>query len=324
MCGMSTQPSTETVTGVRIVTIDARHDGQRLDNFLMRELKGVPRGHIYRLLRTGQVRVNRGRCDASRKLCVGDEVRLPPVRMSEPKEGPDIPPGLLALLRDCVLHEDADLLIINKPAGLAVHAGSGVDYGVIEAMREARPDLPELELLHRLDRDTSGCLMLSKNRAALTGLQTLIRRGGLYKQYQALVRGVWRGGQREVDAPLRKNTLSGGERMVRVDPREGKPSRSIFAPEKVFAQASLMRVEIPTGRTHQIRVHAAHIGYPLAGDEKYGDADFNRRLREKGLRRLFLHARTLRFTHPVTGRTLEVSAPLPVELVNVIEALTRP
>lgn len=306
--------------GVRHLQITADHAGQRLDNFLLRELKGAPKSLIYRIVRSGEVRLNGGRVQPDRRLAAGDMLRIPPVRLGEREERPlRVPPGLAERLREAVLYEDREVLVLDKPAGLAVHKGSGLDYGVIELLRALRPDEPFLELAHRLDRDTSGCLALAKTPAALRAIQEALRTGRVEKRYLALVRGYWNHGPREVNQPLRRNVLRGGERMVEVLD-DGKPARTQFQPVSLHKPASLLEASIATGRTHQIRVHAAYVGHPLAGDEKYGDADFNRLMAEHyGLRRLFLHAHSLNL--PLGGRDIAVSAPLDAELKAVMDRL---
>lgn len=306
---------------VREVRVGEHQAGQRIDNFLITQLKGVPKTHIYRILRKGEVRVNKGRIKPDYRLQEGDVVRVPPVRTGEAPAPAQPGARVLDVIAASIIYEDDALLILNKPAGIAVHGGSGVSYGVIEALRALRPEAPFLELGHRLDRDTSGCLVLAKKRSALRAFQALLRSSGMDKQYLALAQGRWGGGTRRVSAPLRKNVLSSGERMVRVDP-EGKPALSIFEPVTRFADATLMRVTLVTGRTHQVRVHAAHAGHPLAGDDKYGDPVFNRHMAGRGLKRLFLHASALQFTLPMERpRDIAVSAPLPPELCAVIDRL---
>jgi 23S rRNA pseudouridine955/2504/2580 synthase len=306
--------------GVRHLKITADHAGQRLDNFLLRELKGAPKSLIYRIVRSGEVRLNGGRVQPDRRLAAGDMLRIPPVRLGEREERPlRVPPGLAERLREAVLYEDREVLVLDKPAGLAVHKGSGLDYGVIELLRALRPDELFLELAHRLDRETSGCLALAKTPAALRAIQEALRTGRVEKRYLALVRGYWNHGPREVNQPLRRNVLRGGERMVEVLD-DGKPARTQFQPVSLHKPASLLEASIATGRTHQIRVHAAYVGHPLAGDEKYGDADFNRLMAEHyGLRRLFLHAHSLNL--PLGGRDIAVSAPLDAELKAVMDRL---
>ncbi len=304
------------------ITIDKGNEGRRIDNFLISRLKGVPKSRIYRILRKGEVRINKGRIRPNYRLKEGDILRIPPIRVAEaPFSGP--PPALLARrLADTVLHEDGELLVIDKPSGIAVHGGSGVSQGVIETLRAMRPDARFLELVHRLDRDTSGCLMIAKKRSALRALHELLRNDHIDKRYLALVRGKWKGGERRVKAPLHKNTLASGERIVRVDP-EGKSAVTVFRPVRRYPQATLVEATLHTGRTHQIRVHAAHIGHPIAGDEKYGSASFNREMRELGLSRLFLHARSLRFRLREENDTLQLEAPLPGELELLLKKLEK-
>lgn len=305
----------------RLLSVGDEDAGQRLDNFLFRQLKGVPKGHVYRLLRTGQVRVNSRRVKPDYRLQAGDDVRLPPVRQEE-KAAPGQPPRWQQqALREALLYEDEQLLIVNKPAGMAVHGGSGISFGVIETLRVLRPEAPSLELAHRLDRDTSGCLVVAKRRSALRGLHGLFREGGVDKRYLALLNSTWRGGERTVSVPLEKNRLQSGERMVKVS-GAGKQSESLFEPLQKFAGAVLMEIRIFTGRTHQIRVHAAHIGHPVAGDDKYGDWEANRRFKALGLKRMFLHAHSLAFEHPASGAPLAVTAPLDEELQAVLKRLT--
>ena len=306
-------------TAVRIVDVDSERAGQRLDNFLMTQLKGVPKSLIYRVLRTGQVRVNGGRAKPETRLVGGDQVRIPPVRLPD-KETLAAPSENLAdLLASRIVADEREFLVLNKPSGLASHGGSGISLGAIEALRALRPG-DTLELVHRLDRDTSGLLAFAKKHSALRKLQALIRDGQVGKRYLALIKGSPAKQRFDVDAPLLKNQLQGGERMVEVDD-DGKPSLSRFRVLERFDHATLVEVEIVTGRTHQIRVHALHAGHPLAGDDKYGDADFNRAMKAKGLRRLFLHAHQLRFPWGEQEEKL-YSAPLDVDLRAVLEALT--
>ena len=304
----------------REVEIDEGSAGQRIDNFLLKSLKGVPKSRIYRILRKGEVRVNKGRIKPDYRLKLGDIVRIPPVRVSESDSSMRPGDRILKLIGGSVIHEDERFLIINKPSGLAVHGGSGVSFGVIESLRALRPEARFLELGHRLDRDTSGCLVIAKKRSALRSFHELLRSGRMDKHYLALVSGQWRVGRKGIDAPLRKNTLRSGERIVRVSD-DGKAALSIFEPVTIYSDASLMRVKLVTGRTHQVRVHAQHAGHPIAGDSKYGDADFNRRMAEIGLKRLFLHASELRFTLPDDGQEICVHAPLQVELQKVLDRL---
>ena len=304
---------------VETVEVPEDKDGQRVDNFLVTRLKGVPKSLIYRILRTGQVRVNGKRAKPDLRLAAGDAVRIPPVRTAErPDSGPP-PAGQTARVEAAILHEDREFLVIDKPAGVASHGGSGISFGAIELLRAARPR-DTLELVHRLDRDTSGVLVLARKRSALTGLQAQIREGRVEKRYLALLAGTLPQQRFTVDAPLRKFVLQGGERMVRVDD-EGKPSRSRFAELERYASATLAEIALETGRTHQIRVHAAHSGHPVAGDEKYGEREFNRSMREFGLKRLFLHA--ARFEFSLGERSYSFSAPLPAELSTVVSNLQR-
>jgi 23S rRNA pseudouridine955/2504/2580 synthase len=310
--------------GVRHVTVDSGHAGQRLDNFLLSTLKGVPRTHVYRLLRKGEVRVNKGRARPDYRLEEGDVVRIPPVRQGE-SAGRAIAAraaasGRFDWLAERVLVEDEHLLVLDKPAGLAVHGGSGVAVGLIEALRELRPQNPFLELAHRLDRDTSGCLLIAKSRKALVRLHTMLRDGEIDKYYLALVAGRWRGGARRVELALEKNRPASGERRVEVGD-EGKDSVSEFTPREKLDVATLVEVHLLTGRMHQARVHAAHLGHPIAGDDKYGDGDFNQAMKGHGLTRLFLHAARLEFRHPDSGHPLRIQAPLPAELERVLEKM---
>jgi 23S rRNA pseudouridine955/2504/2580 synthase len=300
------------------VEVPEDRDGQRIDNFLVTRLKGVPKSLLYRLLRTGQVRVNGKRAKPDLRLAAGDTVRIPPVRTAERTDPGTPPSGRTAQIEAAILSEDRDFLVIDKPPGIASHGGSGVSFGAIELLRAARPR-DALELVHRLDRDTSGVLVLAKKRSALTALQAEIREGRVEKRYLALLAGALPQQNLIVDAPLRKFALQGGERMVRID-EDGKPSRSRFSEVERYPSATLAEIAIETGRTHQIRVHAAHIGHPVAGDEKYGDREFNRSMREAGLKRLFLHA--ARFEFSLGERSFGFSAPLPDELKNVLDALS--
>jgi 23S rRNA pseudouridine955/2504/2580 synthase len=304
--------------GVQQVEIDPGHAGQRIDNFLLGRFKGAPRSLVYRLLRTGQVRINGGRAKPEVRLQLGDRVRLPPVRLAPPDEPVAAPAGLLARLEDAIVFEDRHLLVLDKPSGLASHGGSGIRHGAIEAMRELRAGQP-LELLHRLDRDTSGVLVLVKSRPALLALQAQLRAGRARKQYLTLLAGRLEPSPFRVEAALRKQVLQGGERMVQVA-ADGKPSTSVFTARQRFAGATLAEVLIETGRTHQIRVHARHIRHPVAGDEKYGDPDFNARMKAIGLRRLFLHAASLRIAGP-GGEDYLFHAPLPADLNQPLDAL---
>lgn len=310
---------------VRHVQITEAEQGQRVDNFLLKTLKGVPRSHVYRLVRTGQVRINGGRVRAHARLNAGDQVRLPPWRGPAPGVTPAVPDTLRTRIAQAVLYEDERWLVLNKPSGLAVHGGSGLRYGLIEVLRTLRPDAGTWELAHRIDRFTSGCLLVAKRRDALHAFHAALRAGQVGKEYVALLVGAWRGGARDVRQALVKNRLRGGERMVETagDGERGRAAYSRFVPERVWREASLMQVHIGTGRTHQIRVHAASLGMPIAGDDKYGERAANRRLREMGLHRIFLHARHLAFDLPEAGGAVAVSAPLPEELSAVLAALDR-
>lgn len=310
--------------GVVLMRVDASSAGQRIDNFLLRQIKGVPKSHLYRVLRRGEVRVNKGRVKADYRLQGGDLVRIPPLRAAGPRTPGQAPREQLSRIERLVLYEDDRLLVINKPAGLAVHGGSGLSYGLIEGLRQLRPGV-DLELVHRLDRDTSGCLLVSKRRSTLRALHELIRQGEMEKRYLALIRGDLAAERVKVDAPLVKNVLRGGERLVRVDRQEGKPSVTVFRRLKRLrfqgGVLTLVEAELLTGRTHQIRVHAAHLGTPLAGDPKYGDFEVNRRLKTFGLARLFLHASSLSLRTESMSRPLRVEAPVPPELDRVLGAL---
>ena len=305
---------------VSYVDIGPEQSGQRLDNFLIKTLKGVPKSRIYRLLRKGEVRVNKGRVKADSRLKEGDIVRLPPIRVAERGEMPAVGRQLKQYLANNVLFEDDGLLIINKPSGLAVHGGSGVSLGAIEALRAEHPELRFLELVHRLDRDTSGCLMLAEKRSVLLELQQAMQRNNIEKRYIALAKGRWPKGKNTINAPLRKNTLQSGERMVRVDV-SGKASVTHFKILQQFPSATLLDIKLETGRTHQIRVHCQFAQQPLAGDSKYGDEHYNESLKESGLKRLFLHASSLRFKHPLSGDWVDVEAPLPADLAKVLTKL---
>jgi len=315
---MQTVTSHDAPHGVRQVEIGPERDGQRIDNALMTLLKGVPKSMIYRLLRTGQVRVNGKRAKPDTRLALGDTLRLPPVRVAEkPAErGPS--QAQVTGLADRVIFEDRHFLVIDKPSGIASHGGSGITHGAIELMRAARPN-ESLELVHRLDRDTSGVLVFARTRAGLVGLQAAIRAGEVTKQYLCLMVGHPSKAKFDVNAPLRKFALQGGERMVRVAD-DGKPSLTFFREMEQYPGARLMQATLGTGRTHQIRVHAAHIGHPLAGDTKYGDKDANRRFREHGLQRLFLHASHMSFE--LDGRSYGFSAPLPEDLKQFLDTLS--
>jgi len=297
-------------TGVRKIRVDSDMAGQRLDNFLRRELPGLPRSRLYRILRRGEVRVNGGRVRADYRLEDGDEVRIPPARVSS---GPGAaPPGRIASLEKRIIYEDKRLLVIDKPSGVAVHGGSGISHGVIELLREARPDLRDLSLAHRLDRETSGCLVLAKRRSALRELHEKFREGIVEKNYLALAVGDWQFGEYLVDAPLYVQHRQNGERhvIVRVS---GKPAQTKIRLSRTYGKFSLLQCQPLTGRTHQIRVHAEHMGYPLAGDDRYGDSEANAAARKLGLKRLFLHAQSISFPD-ASGTEQHFVAPLADDL----------
>ena len=315
---------------VRRVTIDEGAAGQRLDNFLLRELKGVPKTHVYRVIRAGEVRVNKGRAQADTRLELGDEVRVPPVRLPERAASAGADAVHVPAREFPVVYEDEHLLAVNKPAGVAVHGGSGVSFGVIEQLRRARPEAKFLELVHRLDKETSGLLLIAKKRSALVALQDQFRERETGKTYAALVIGDWPGNKKVIDVPLLKFVGSDGERWVRAvenshDPQAefAKRSISLVQVSRRFADHSLLDVTIKTGRTHQIRVHLAHAGHPIVGDPKYGDFEANRAIARGALRfeRMFLHAKRLRFTHPAREEEVELSAPLPPECETLLAAL---
>ncbi|MBO2628530.1 23S rRNA pseudouridine(955/2504/2580) synthase RluC [Shewanella algae] len=309
---------------VRLVTIDEDNVGQRIDNFLLSKLKGVPKSMIYRIVRKGEVRVNKKRIKPEYKLAEGDQVRIPPVRVSEEnyRTAPSANLERVSRLEDRVLFEDKHILVLNKPAGIAVHGGSGVDYGVIEALRSLRPQQKFLELVHRLDKDTSGVLLVAKKRSALKHLHDQLRHKQMQKDYQALVRGEWQKHDKVVKAPLLKLTLKSGERIVRVN-TEGKASETRFKILQRYDGATLVQASPVTGRTHQIRVHCQYAGHPIACDEKYSEQKFDDSMRALGLNRLFLHAAQLKFIHPDTETEMTVQAPLDPELLELLDKLTR-
>jgi len=313
--------TSQTRPGVRHLTIDENSSGQRLDNYLVRELKGVPRARLYRALRRGEVRVNKGRVKADYRLVAGDLVRIPPLRQPDRPGPPTIPRYWAEQLADRVVYEDGRLLVINKPSGLAVHGGSGLSYGLIECLRQLHPEDRYLELVHRLDRDTSGLLLVARRPATLRELHRQLRGDEVEKRYLALVAGKWPASLGVVEAPLEKNVLQSGERMVRVS-REGKPSRTGFSVVERLRGATLVEARPVTGRTHQIRVHAKHAGFPLVGDDKYGDQRTEALAASIGLKRLFLHACFLSFTLPDVGR-LELRAALDVDLESALQKLRK-
>ena len=300
---------------VKLLEIGSETSGQRVDNFLLRECKGVPKSHIYRILRSGEVRVNSGRVDATYKLQEGDRVRIPPLRLGAKVAAPKPTAFNLPLL-----YEDESLIAANKPSGMAVHGGSGISYGVIEQLRLARPQAKFLELVHRLDRDTSGVLLLAKKRAMLISMHELVRTGQLEKRYLVLVHGQWPAGKQHVRLKLQSYVTGAGERRVRVDD-EGRESHTVFELKRACGGYSLLQAQLKTGRTHQIRVHLSQSGFPILGDDKYGDFESNRRLAKLGLKRMFLHAWKLDFDHPASGERMKFEAPLPQELEKFLSTL---
>lgn len=305
---------------VQYITIAPALEGQRIDNFLITFLKGVPKTHIYKILRKGEVRVNKKRIKQTYRLQAGDQIRIPPMQLEESDTVVTPSKQLTAFLATRILYEDNNLLIINKPSGISVHGGSGVKLGIVEAMRAIYPALDQLELVHRLDRDTSGCLILAKKRSILRELHGLLREGHVKKIYHTLTKGHWKTSALRVEVPLRKNQLSSGERIVRVH-EEGKPSVTTFKPLARYKYSTLMEALLETGRTHQIRVHAQFRGHQVAGDEKYGDKEFNKQMHLLGLKRLFLHAYFIEFTLPSTGQHIQITAPLDDDLQACLKAL---
>ncbi len=307
---------------VRWVEVGAEDAGQRLDNFLMRYLRKAPRALIYRIVRKGEVRINKKRAKVSDRVQVGDVVRIPPVRLQPSKEAAQFDTRAVERFDACVLYEDAAILVVNKPSGMPVHGGSGLSWGLIELARAARPQARRLELVHRLDRETSGVILLAKKAQVLKRLHEQVRAGRMKKVYQALLSGNWQQHQQKIDLPLKKNVLASGERVVRVD-ENGKYSVSYFQRLEACACVSWVAVRLKTGRTHQIRVHAQAIGYPLLGDGKYGDREMNKQARRCGLGRLALHAWQLGFEHPETETWLEFEAPVPALFTQVYTCLCQ-
>jgi len=305
---------------VKFVDISAAQAGQRIDNFLLTLQKGVPKSRIYKAIRKGEVRVNKGRIKQTYKIQAGDNIRIPPLHTSEKSKITTVSDRFRLQINDCIMLEDDALLVLNKPSGVAVHAGSNIEQGLIEALRIIRDDLPYLELVHRLDRDTSGCLLVAKSREALLNMQQQMKNHEIDKRYLTLLKGSWGSKERLIEQPLMKNSVSSGERMVIVDP-EGKYSKTVFKPIESFVQAQLTEVILYTGRTHQIRVHSLYMGHPVAGDDKYGQRNFNRDMKKFGLKRLFLHAWKLGIAHPTTNQKLALEAPLPTQLENVVNKL---
>lgn len=309
--------SKESVTWL---TVDEAGEGQRVDNFLTRHLKGVPKSHIYRILRSGEVRVNSKRVDATHRLQIGEVLRIPPIRRQENTESAPVNIPTSSRLVPRILFEDEALIVLDKPAGMAVHGGSGVSRGVIEQMRQEMPNARFLELVHRLDRETSGLLLLAKKRAALTELHRAMRDSDMDKRYLVLVKGRWQNARQSVKLPLLKYATADGERRVAVNP-EGQSAHTIFNLKKRLGEFSLLEAELKTGRTHQIRVHLAHLGFPIAGDDKYGDFPLNKELQKRGLKRMFLHAYRITIKHPLSGEALLLEAPLPRELDSFVKKL---
>jgi 23S rRNA pseudouridine955/2504/2580 synthase len=301
---------------VRLVQVAEAHSGQRLDNFLFRLCKGVPKSHIYKAIRDGQVRVNKGRIAVDHRLETGDMVRVPPLRLPQPGEARPVPPAEFP-----IVYEDDAMLVVDKPAGIAVHGGSGVAFGVIERLRAARPDAPMLELAHRLDRETSGLLMLAKKRSALLGLHAMLREGQGNKRYYALVCGDWVNDRQHIKLPLSKWTTVSGERRVRVDKDGGQTAHTIVTLKQRYGKFTLVEAELRTGRTHQIRVHLAAMGFPIVGDDKYGDDAIRLSFARKGFARMFLHAHRLDLPHPLTAEPLSLEAPLPQACTDILKSL---
>ncbi len=303
---------------VQWVEIDEEQKGQRLDNFLITYLKGVPKTRIYRIIRKGEVRVNKGRVDNKYRLMNGDIVRIPPIRVSQNKTAVELQPTLKHSLEHEVLYEDEALIVLNKPAGFAVHGGSGINAGVIEALRELRPDARFLELAHRLDKETSGCLLVAKKRSALRVLHELFRGDGVQKTYWALLAGQWQKKQMLVNVPLLRNLGKSGERIVKVS-QAGKHAETSFRRLKKYKDFTLVEAKPKTGRTHQIRVHAAWLGHPIVADNRYGDESLNKLFKRRGYQRLFLHAQRLQFKHPLTEQPMDIIAPLATELDELLQ-----
>lgn len=308
---------------VQMIEIEDDFIGQRIDNFLIARLRGVPKSVIYRVLRKGEVRVNKKRIKPEYKLEQGDVVRVPPLTVASAPDAVSVKLSLVKDLEQHILYEDKDLIVLNKPSGMAVHGGSGLQFGVIEALRALRPDAKHLELVHRLDRDTSGCLLIAKKRSVLTHLHEQLRNKTVEKKYWALVAGDWDNKVRKVTEPLRKNTLQSGERVVKVDAAEGKPSETRFRILQRYQEGTLVEAFPVTGRTHQIRVHTACKGHPIACDDKYGDNQFSQQMQQIGLNRLFLHAFSLSFIHPISETTMRFEAPLDPKLTQTLERLNR-
>lgn len=308
-------------TQVRYVVIDEERQGQRLDNFLIASLKGLPKSHIYRIVRKGEVRVNKKRVKPDYRLQTGDSVRLPPLTLSERTQISNVPDNLLQTFKDRILFESDSLIILNKPIGIPVHGGNEVSLSVIDVAKKLWPHCKGIELAHRLDKETSGCLILAKKRSALRAIHALLREGKIKKKYLVLVAGQWQGGPKTISLALQKNQLQSGERMVRID-EQGKMAITTFTPQEILKKATLLEADIETGRTHQIRVHAAYSGHPVIGDEKYGDHDFNKMAKKMGFKRMFLHAYFIEFEWPMDEKTIMVQAPLDAEFTQAIESFS--
>ena len=307
---------------VQFIEISASQAGQRIDNFLLTLEKGVPKSRIYRAIRKGEVRVNKGRIKQTYKIEAGDVIRVPPLQVSEKTAPTEINESLQQQLLASIIFEDDAMLVLNKPSGLAVHAGTQIQIGVIEAFRLIKPELEFIELVHRLDRDTSGCLLIAKSRDSLLNLQQQMLSDQIDKRYLTLLKNEMNSDEVYIEQPLQKNTVSSGERMVKVDP-EGKSAKTLFIKRHGYGIAQLSEVKLFTGRTHQIRVHSAWSGHPVAGDDKYGDREFNKQMKTFGLKRLFLHAWRLGIRHPITQEPLSLEAPLPEKLQQVIKQLEQ-
>ena len=307
----------DSIPAVRFLQIDAQNEGQRVDNFLLRLCKGVPKSHLYKAIRNGEVRVNKGRVSADYRLVPGDTLRVPPLRLPRADAPAVVPPAVFP-----VVYEDDAMLVVNKPAGVAVHGGSGISFGVIEQLRAARPDAPMLELAHRLDRGTSGLLMIAKTRKALLALHEMMREGAGRKHYQALVVGDWTNDRQHLRQPLLKWLTASGERRVKVDPL-GKTAHTIITLKKRFGRYTLLGAELRTGRTHQIRVHLAASGYPIVGDDKYGPDEVRARFEGLGFKRMFLHACHLEIPHPVSGEPLSLHVDLPEACRELLDRMEQ-
>lgn len=319
---VTSQETPQATSQVQFIETEPDLAGQRVDNFLRTHLKGVPKSLIYRILRKGEVRVNKKRVKPEYKLAAGDVIRIPPIRVSETPELPSPKLEKIASLEQHILFEDSHIIVFNKPSGLAVHGGSGLSFGLIEGLRALRPDAKFMELVHRLDRDTSGCIVVAKKRSALRHMHEQLRNSQMDKRYHALVAGQWPDNRFKVKAPLQKNILQSGERLVSVS-EQGKPSETHFRILQRFASATLVEASPITGRTHQIRVHCLHAGHPIACDDKYGDVEFDKQMKVIGLNRLFLHAASLRLIHPKTEDPVTFHAPLDEQLTHALAELAK-